>query len=539
MRNLEFKISKSGVMTMGYQFRLLEPELVFRGQLCLFLDEIRKSSTAGRIAIELAAASVEDGGKPAVVYGLNFRVFAADSPENLYRLYHLAYHDVCAAFAKSGIAWKKARFDDEGTVGVMPVRGYSYLAKTCRLGNQGVFYADQIGEDSVLELLRLHAVLTANPDSGVSLQLIPTMMTTQELQAAEGIPESAAKAANVYLTLKREKSCLYAFTFAVWGLAAEELTECVFVSSGGSLSEVTGFVRETSDYDDVTIDPWNLHRRLCENISGAEQPLRRVPCLITAAECANLFGKNVQSSQNEQKTAADAEFFKKKLNEFEALTKKDKEELVRLNAIIEAGVSRDLQPSELAYLGAASGQELGMSEIQLDTLKDAVFHIRPMGVFEGTIIEANNYFRFTSMLGYLYELLMKECYHKKIYEPYCEYKGKSCADPGDTDLICYENGPGKFTDRWDWKSMAEDMSRGVRFGTERWSQNQWFAFFQDINSIRKLRNKVHVISKSGDVSFVGRNEACEGIRLMLSGSESLMRRILLCKTAETVWGRNR
>lgn len=540
MRNLEYKETKNGIMTMGYQYRLLKPELVFHGQLRLFLDEISKSEAAGCLAVELAAT--------AEMSCINVRVHTKDSPQTLYRLRKIACDDVCRAFEKAGIAWKKARFDDEGTVGAMPVRGYSYLTRTCRyhIGNENencFFYAPMLEGDNSFNMEQIRHILTANPDSGISLQLIPAVLSREETMVLRTqkemfkTNEAESAAAKACLKLWESRNSLFAFTLAIWGSGAAELGDCIAAASEEQLTEVSESIRGVTEYDDVTIDPWHLNRRLYETVSAPEQPLKRWACLMTREEAVCLLSEQNGAVSEELEIQENTKNQKEMQRFYEEQIKELREKLTDHK-------SRELRREELEYFAVESEAELGMTERQLETLKSAVYNIRTMGLFDGEIIDIDNYLQFTFMLGYLYELLMKECYHKAIYEPYCICCGKQYKEAHDTDLICYECGPGTgkstaFSAKWSWKTMSTDMSRSVHFENDRWSAEQWQTFFKDMNGARRLRNKVHVLDRNGDVSFVSKEAAREGIELMLKGRESLMRRILLCAKAETSFEKKR
>ncbi len=541
--NLELKTTNGGIMTMGYQYRLLKPELVFRGQLRLFLNEIRKSRAAGRIAIELAAASVEEDGCKIPVCCLNVRVFSDDSPQTVYRLCEIAKEDVCNAFEHCGIAWKKARFDDEGTVGVMPEEGYTYLTRPyrCRMeDNEMFFYTEEIESQCRISFEHLQSVLTASPDSGISFQFMPTVLNRQEMELIE---QRKARFSPIYYSIDKERENLYMFTCSVWGKASEEITDLIAVTTRGYLTDTEVFPGRAVEYIDVTTDPWHLGVWLCNQLMDPGHPMHRLPCMITADEISELLGTGKEKDvcepvEKEQKQASEeSEFLIRQMTELSALVRKNSENIQSLLGKTPDVMQRKLLAAELQYLGIESADELAMTEPQLDTLQNTIFSIRPMGIFSKNIIEADNYLPFTFMIGYLYELLIKECYHHNIYEPYCIRKGKVYQSSKDTALVCYETGPDRFGVRWDWKNMAQDLSDTVSFEGKSWSSDEWYDFFKDMNHIRKLRNKVHVIDKNGDVSFVSSKAACDGIRLMLEGPQSLMRRILLCRKA--VFGKKR
>ncbi len=497
MRNLELKTTMHETMTMGYQYRLLRPELVFHGQLRIFLDEISKSIAAQRLAIELAATSVLEDGKVTLICCLNIRVFTEDGTKTLYELFQVACKDVCKALKHAGIEYRKARFDDEGTVAAMPVWGYSYLVRYCtKESKETGFYAEIIQDKKHLNLKRLKAILTASPGSGISLQLMQSSLNYTEMEYItyylKEKERETEKASVYYRLLDENREQLYTFTCAVWGRASEEILNDIMVSSKGSLIKTDLSMRGLTEYDDVTIDPWNLCSRMCEELSE-EELMYRLPNLITQDELVYLFA--------EEELAAGTEALKQ---------------------------------TELAYLGVSSEEELGMTKRQLDTLKRAIEHIRLMGIFSGKIVTVQNYFSYVSMLGYLYELLMKECYHTNVYEPYCKFDKIVPDDIARTELYCYDQGP-LLSQRWDWNVLAQNLESGISFGSNQWSASQWHQFLSDISYSRKLRNKVHAYNRKGVYNLIDKKEACAWIELMLKGKDSLMRRILLCSNATAVF----
>lgn len=485
MRNLEYKELENSRKVMGYQYQLTKPEQLLNGGLTGVLAQMAKEKSFGQLAIELAASTLPSG---QLAVCLNIRVYA-ETPQRLYELRNAACEGLQEALTTHHILYKKARFDDEGTVAQMPLSGYRYLKRCCAEKEDGTACVVSLKQVKDIPWEQVLSMVKNHEDSGFSIQWMPTVLTWDEMKYVKNS------------TSENEKYALYVVTAAFWGKAAMEVTNSIVYWTDGAV-EPCVLSKDKSEYDNVTVNPWGL----CEALGKGQ----RLPLLFSQLEMQDLMGEKQKEQKNQSVHRSHEE------------------------------TGRELKHEELKYLGISSEKELGMTKEQLNTLKDVIISIRPMGIFSGKVIEVDNYFSFIAMLGYFYELLMATCYYDYVYAPYARLIGQDdvVAEVSQTELACYEQGPIRgykgALDDWSWNEMSQNLSTKAKFVDGYWTNEEWKTFFRDMRQIRMLRNQVHVLDKAtNQIRFVSRTDAEDGIKKMLYGKKSLMRRILQC-TACTI-----
>lgn len=262
MMNLEIKVLENGCYMQGEQFLLLDAAAVFS-----HVDELLMLPQAmkwiGDACFELAALSVLKDGedKPELRSYLNVRLrVAADAKDALGAAVKSASAQVQAWLSSIGADYQKVRFNDESMFSRMPVSGYKFIEKDKKWRAGGfTSVLRPVGKEYTVDIGLIADALSRNPNSGVSLQIMPGEWSMEEKE----ILEHNARGERVSEDTLRDtiNGGIVCFVCAAWGNGAQAIINSVI---GRHDSGLAGSL--ISQYGSMTAirlvcDPWELHKR--------------------------------------------------------------------------------------------------------------------------------------------------------------------------------------------------------------------------------------------------------------------------------------